>query len=66
MIDQERIDKATELILGGMPYKEVAAELHVSKVTVSVWRKKGLIPPAPSKKKPATLARSGTMSPCRL
>ena len=50
MIDQERIDKATELILGGMPYKEVAAELHVSKVTVSVWRKKGLIPPAPSKK----------------
>lgn len=51
MIDQERIGKATELILGGMPYKEVAAELHVSNVTVSVWRKKGLIPPAPSKKR---------------
>lgn len=51
MIDQARIDKATELILGGMMYKDVAAELHVSQVTISLWGKKGLIPPAPSKKR---------------
>jgi transposase len=51
MIDQARIDKATELILGGMMYKDVAAELHVSQVTISQWSKKGLIPPTPVKKK---------------
>lgn len=65
MINQALIDKATELILGGMMYKDVAAELHVSQDTVSLWHKKGLIPPAPSKKRPIT-ARSGTMSPYRL
>gem|GEM_PF-5288761 len=54
MIDQARIDKAAELILGGMMYKDVAKELHVSKDTISLWSKKGLIPPAPSKKKRAS------------
>lgn len=77
MIDQARIDKATELINGGMMYKDVAAELHVKPCTVSGWRMQGLIPPTPfkptarqapvenQKKEPATTARSGTRSPCR-
>ena len=51
MIDQARIDKATELILGGAMYKDVAKELGVSKVTISLWSKKGLIPPTPIKKR---------------
>lgn len=49
MIDQERIDKATELINGGAMYKDVAKELHVKPCTVSSWRMKGLIPPTPFK-----------------
>lgn len=51
MIDQARIDRATELILGGAMYKDVAKELGVSQVTISLWSKKGLIPPTPVKKK---------------
>ena len=51
MIDQARLDRATELILGGAMYKDVAKELGVSQVTISLWSKKGLIPPAPSKKR---------------
>lgn len=51
MIDQARIDKAVELILGGMMYKDVAAELGVSQFTISQWSKKGLIPPSPIKKR---------------
>jgi len=79
MIDQALIDKATEMINGGMMYKDVAKELHVKPCTVSSWRMRGLIPPTPykptakqapvenqKKKEPATTARSGTMSPCRL
>lgn len=67
MIDQARIDKAAELILGGAMHKDVAKELGVSQATVSRWDKNGLIPPTPSKKKKKpTTARSGTMSPCRL
>lgn len=49
MIDQTLIDRATELINGGAMYKDVAEELHVSQPTISVWRKKGLIPPTPFK-----------------
>ena len=51
MIDQALIDRATELINQGAMYKDVAEALHVSNVTVSVWHKKGLIPPTPSKKR---------------
>lgn len=49
MIDQALIDRAAELILGGMMYKDVAAELGVTQPTISHWRKKGLIPPTPFK-----------------
>lgn len=49
MIDQALIDRATELINGGMMYKDVAAELHVKPCTVSGWRMQGLIPPTPFK-----------------
>ena len=51
MIDQARIDEATELILGGAMYKDVAKELGVSQATISLWSKKGLIPPTPVKKR---------------
>jgi len=51
MIDQALIDKATELILGGAMYKDVAKELGVSQATISLWSKKGLIPPTPVKKR---------------
>lgn len=51
MIDQARIDMATELVISGMMYKDVAAELGVSQFTISQWRKKGLIPPSPIKKR---------------
>ena len=47
MIDQALIDRATELINGGMMYKDVAKELGVKPCTVSSWRMKGLIPPTP-------------------
>lgn len=49
MIDQALIDRATELILDGMMYKDVAKELGVTQSTISHWRKKGLIPPTPFK-----------------
>ena len=51
MIDQARIDRATELINGGAMYKDVAEALHVKPCTVSGWRMRGLIPPTPSKKR---------------
>lgn len=76
MIDQALIDRATKLINNGTMYKDVAEALGVKPCTVSSWRMRGLIPPAPfkptakqapienQKKGPATTARSGTRSPC--
>lgn len=49
MIDQALIDKATELINGGMMYKDVAEALGVKPCTISSWRMRGLIPPTPFK-----------------
>lgn len=49
MIDQAFIDRATELINGGMLYQDVAKELGVKPCTVSGWRMRGLIPPTPFK-----------------